>query len=136
MLFLLICCTDYVNYYFDKSQIRFSRILRPAFMIFYSKDLRRNLKGIAKASRDLVLLLLLYIIIISTFSFVGINLIGQIPVTDQDTQDYGDFLKLFNMLFMAATLDFYPDIMIPPMIQGTFYAFFFVIYIILFLFLF
>lgn len=54
-------------------------------MIFYSKDLRRNLKGMAKASRDLVLLLLLYIIIISTFSFIGINLIGEIEVVDSET---------------------------------------------------
>lgn len=51
-------------------------------MIFYSKDLRRNLKGIAKASKDLVLLFLLYAIIISTFSFIGINLIGEIESVD------------------------------------------------------
>lgn len=84
-------------------------------MIFYSKDLRRNLKGIAKASKDLLLLFLLYVIIISTFAFIGINLIGELDNVDIETQDYGDFFKLFNMLFMAATLDFYPDIMIPPM---------------------
>jgi two pore calcium channel protein 1/two pore calcium channel protein 3 len=45
-------------------------------MIFFSKDLRRNLKGVMKAAKDLLLLVLLYIIVISTFSFIGINLIG------------------------------------------------------------
>ncbi|CAK69287.1 unnamed protein product (macronuclear) [Paramecium tetraurelia] len=136
MLFFLVCLTDYINSKIDDSQIRFSRLIRPALMIFFSKDLRRNLKGIAKASKDLLLLFLLYVIIISTFAFIGINLIGQLDTVDLETQDYGDFFKLFNMLFMAATLDFYPDIMIPPIFQGTFYALYFVIYIILFLFLF
>ncbi|CAD8124310.1 unnamed protein product [Paramecium sonneborni] len=136
LIFLLICGTDFINYQYDQIQIRFSRIIRPILMVFYSKDLRRNLKGIIKASQDLILLFLLYLIIISTFSFIGINLIGSLQNVDIDTQDYGDFFKLFNMLFMAATLDFYPDIMIPVLLQGTYYVFFFVVYMILFLFLF
>ena len=69
-----------------------------------------------KASRDLFLLILLYMIIISIFSFVGINLIGRLENVDLRTQDYGDFLKFFSMLFMVATLDFYPDVLIPPML--------------------
>ncbi|CAD8206175.1 unnamed protein product [Paramecium octaurelia] len=136
LIFILLCGTDFINYQYDQTQFRFSRLIRPFLMIFYSKDLRRNLKGIAKASRDLLLLFLLYAIVISTFSFIGINLIGQLQTVDLDTQDYGDFFQLFNMLFMTATLDFYPDIMIPVLLQGTYYVFFFVIYIILFLFLF
>jgi two pore calcium channel protein 1/two pore calcium channel protein 3 len=51
----------------------------------YSKDLRRNLKGIMKASRDLFLLILLYMIIISIFSFIGINLIGRLENVDLRT---------------------------------------------------
>ncbi|CAD8206226.1 unnamed protein product [Paramecium pentaurelia] len=136
LIFILLCGMDFINYQYDQTQLRFSRMIRPILMIFYSKDLRRNLKGIANASRDLLLLFLLYAIIISTFSFIGINLIGQLQIVDEDTQDYGDFFKLFNMLFMTATLDFYPDIMIPVLFQETYYVFFFVIYIILFLFLF
>lgn len=37
---------------------------------------------------------------------------------------------------MVATLDFYPDILIPPMLDGTYYIIFFVIYLLLFVFLF
>lgn len=55
------------------------------FMIFYSKDLRRNLKGIVRAAKDLVLLFLLYVIVISIFAFIGINLIGSIPNVDTRT---------------------------------------------------
>lgn len=65
--------------------MRFSRILRTLLMPMYSKDLRRNLKGIMKASRDLFLLILLYLIIISIFSFVGINLIGRLENVDLRT---------------------------------------------------
>lgn len=54
-------------------------------MIFYSKDLRRNIKGIIRASRDLLLLIMLYIIIISIFAFIGINLIGTLDITDENT---------------------------------------------------
>ena len=105
-------------------------------MIFHSKDLRRNLGGIVKAGKDLVLLILLYCIVISVFSFIGINLIGTIPDIDLDNQDYGDFFKLFNMLLMVATLDYYPDILLPPMLVSTLYVAFFVIYLLLFIFLF
>lgn len=48
----------------------------------FSKDLRRNLKGIMKASRDLCILVILYIIIISLFAFIGINLIGKLDNVD------------------------------------------------------
>ena len=51
----------------------------------FSKDLRRTLKGIMKASRDLGLLIALYLIIISIFSFVGINLIGRLENVDLRT---------------------------------------------------
>lgn len=85
MLFIILCLTDFINYSIDSSQIRFSRILRPTLMIFFSKDLRRNLKGVIMAAKDLLLLVLLYIIIISTFSFIGINLIGQITTVDLET---------------------------------------------------
>ena len=54
-------------------------------MPMFSKDLRRNLKGIMKASRDLFILILLYLIIISIFSFVGINLIGRLDNVDTRT---------------------------------------------------
>lgn len=52
-------------------------------MPMFSKDLRRTLKGIMKASRDLGLLIALYLIIISIFSFVGINLIGELDNVDK-----------------------------------------------------
>ncbi|CAD8066114.1 unnamed protein product [Paramecium primaurelia] len=131
-----VCLIDFIIYNKDPNTMRFSRIFRTFIMPMYSKDLRRNLKGIMKASRDLFLLILLYLIIISIFSFVGINLIGRLENVDLRTQDYGDFFKFFSMLFMVATLDFYPDILIPPMLQGTYYSLFFIIYLLLFIFLF
>ncbi|CAD8077769.1 unnamed protein product [Paramecium sonneborni] len=130
------CLIDFIIHNKEPNTMRFSRILRTLLMPMYSKDLRRNLKGIMKASRDLFILILLYLIIISIFSFVGINLIGRLENVDMKTQDYGDFFKFFSMLFMVATLDFYPDIIIPPMLQGTFYSLFFIIYLLLFIFLF
>ena len=76
---------DFLIHVRDENTTRFSRLLRPLYMVFYSKDLRRTLKGIVKASRDLLLLFLLYIIIISIFSFIGINLIGSIENVDLKT---------------------------------------------------
>lgn len=37
---------------------------------------------------------------------------------------------------MVATLDYYPDILLPPMLVSTLYVAFFVIYLLLFIFLF
>lgn len=54
-------------------------------MPMYSKDLRRNLKGIMKASKDLLLLIMLYLIVISLFSFIGINFIGRLENVDLRT---------------------------------------------------
>ncbi|CAD8119924.1 unnamed protein product [Paramecium sonneborni] len=136
IFFFSMCLLDYFIHLGDPSIIRFSKILRALLMPLYSKDLRRTLKGIMKAGRDLFLLIALYIFVISIFSFIGINLIGELDNVDKKTQDYGNFLKLFSMLLMTATLDFYPDILIPPMMQGTYYALFFIIYLLLFIFLF
>lgn len=116
LLVYYFCLVDFVMHCHDSQSHRLSRICRTILMPMYSKDLRRNLKGIMKAGRDLFLLILLYLIIISIFSFVGINLIGRLDNVDLRTQDYGDFFKFFSMLFMVATLDFYPDILIPPML--------------------
>ncbi|CAD8182723.1 unnamed protein product [Paramecium octaurelia] len=136
IFFFCVCLLDFFVHLGDPTIVRFSRLLRAFLMPLYSKDLRRTLKGILKASRDLFLLIVLYLFIISIFSFVGINLIGELDNVDKTTQDYGNFLKLFSMLLMTATLDFYPDILIPPMMQGTYYALFFIIYLLLFIFLF
>jgi len=79
-------------------------------MIPYSKDLRRNLLGIIKTSKDLIILFLLYFLIMSMFAFIGINLLpSDIPTVDKNVQDYTDFFKLLFMLFVLSTLDFYPD---------------------------
>jgi two pore calcium channel protein 1/two pore calcium channel protein 3 len=40
------------------------------------------------------------------------------------------------MLFMVSTLDFYPDVLIPPMMHGAYYSIFFIVYLLLFIFLF
>ena len=85
LLMFSICFIDFLIHVRDENTTRFSRLLRPLYMVFYSKDLRRTLKGIVKAGRDLLLLFLLYIIIISIFSFIGINLIGSIENVDLKT---------------------------------------------------
>lgn len=45
ILVILICFSDFIISYVDGNTVRFSRLLRPILMVFYSKDLRRNLKG-------------------------------------------------------------------------------------------
>ncbi|CAD8091578.1 unnamed protein product [Paramecium sonneborni] len=130
------CLVDFIIHQYEPTFIRVSKICRTMLMPMYSKDLRRNLKGIMKASKDLLLLIMLYLIVISLFSFIGINFIGRLENVDLRTQDYGDFFKFFSMLYMLATLDFYPDILIPPMYQGIYYCFFFITYLLLFIFLF
>lgn len=80
-----LCLFDFFIHLGDPSIIRFSRICRALLMPMFSKDLRRTLKGIMKASRDLGLLIALYLIIISIFSFVGINLIGELDNVDKRT---------------------------------------------------
>lgn len=54
---------------------RFGRYARPLMMIPYSKDLRRNLLGIIKTSKDLIILFILYFVVMSLFAFIGINLL-------------------------------------------------------------
>ena len=47
-------------------------------MFCYSKNLRRNVKGILDSIRVLVVLFIVYFVVISVYAFVGINLIGDI----------------------------------------------------------
>ena len=81
-------------------------------MFCYSKDLRRNIKGILDSISILLVLFIVYFIVIAVWAFVGINLIGdisdQVPL-DTLTVDYSDFGKLSFMLYILSTLDFYPD---------------------------
>jgi len=76
----MILLSDYANYMFiyPNKTIRYSRAIRSFFLISYSKELRRNLVGILKSVKDLLLLFLLYVVIIFVWTFIGINLLGDL----------------------------------------------------------
>lgn len=62
---------------------RFATFARPLMMVPYSKDLRRNLLGIIKTSKDLIILFILYFAVMAMFAFIGVNLLpGDIEVLD------------------------------------------------------
>jgi succinate dehydrogenase hydrophobic anchor subunit len=82
-IFLLLLVSDYLNYittYPDVS-FRFGRIIRALLIISFSKDLRRNIKGIMNSIQILIILFLVYFIVFAVWSFIGINLIGDIKST-------------------------------------------------------
>lgn len=85
MIVYYFCLVDFIMHTYDPTLFRVSKICRTMLMPMYSKDLRRNLKGIMKAGKDLLLLIMLYLIIISLFSFIGINFIGRLDDVDLRT---------------------------------------------------
>lgn len=92
--------------------MRFSRVIRPLVLITFSKDLRRSIKGIIGSWKNIIILILFYFIVMAIWTFIGINLIGNIDddiMFDKNLMDYNDFFKLFNLLYMLSILDFYPD---------------------------
>ena len=87
-------------------------MVRPVVLITYSKELRRNLKGIIGSGKNLFILFMFYFIVMGLWAYIGNNLIGDLgPDVKLDTllMDYSSFFKLFNMLFMLSILDLYPD---------------------------
>lgn len=90
--------------------LRYSRIFRAFILVSYSKDLRRNLLGILRSLKQLLILFLFYFTIIGIWAYVGSNLFTTQPAIDESMTDYTDFFKLFNMLFIVSTMDFIPDV--------------------------
>ena len=71
---------DFLYFYisYPNKILRFARILRACFIILYAKDMRRNLKGILKSGRSLLIIFILYLIIIFIWSYIGTQVIGDI----------------------------------------------------------
>ncbi len=87
-------------------------------LISYSKELRRNIKGIGGSLKNLLMLFFFYFIVMAIWTYIGNNLMSEINQEielDDLLLDYGDFFKLFNLLNMLSILDYYPDIMMPPL---------------------
>ncbi len=106
--------TDYLIHVasYPKSTLRFSRLLRSFFLISFSKNLRRNIKGVIGSLKNLLLLFLLYFLIILLWAFIGINLIGDLKdIVPYDTlsNNYGNLLNLSYMLYLLSFMDYYPD---------------------------
>ena len=94
LIFFSCLLSDFIYYSisFPNLTPRFARYARPLMMIPYSKDLRRNLLGIIKTSKDLIILFILYFVVMSMFAFIGINLLPtDIEILDKNVQDYSNF---------------------------------------------
>ncbi len=97
---------------------RFGRVVRPLILISYSKELRRNIKGIIGSLKNLFIIICFTFIVMGVWAFIGVNILGDISnelILDDLVMDYSDFFKFFNMLNLLSRLDFYPDIMMPAL---------------------
>lgn len=87
LIFFSLLLSDFIynSISFPALTPRFARYARPLMMIPYSKDLRRNLLGIIKTSKDLIILFILYFVVMSMFAFIGINLLpNDIEILDKN----------------------------------------------------
>ena len=100
-------------------------------MILYSTELRRQFKSIVYALKEIIQLVLFFILITIIWGFLGTRLIGNLD----NSVEYDDYASNFNDLFPASTLlygmisfDTYPDSMLPAISYSQYYLIYFLLY--------
>eukprot|EP00112_Aurelia_sp_Birch-Aquarium-sp1_P004032 Seg1455.3 transcript_id=Seg1455.3/GoldUCD/mRNA.D3Y31 product="Two pore calcium channel protein 1" protein_id=Seg1455.3/GoldUCD/D3Y31 len=142
---LLLTLIDMVVYIvlkntgFSKYAIRWSRVLRPAFMINFSesRQIRRAIRNIRRTLPEISNVLILLLLMISLYSLLGLKLFHRKGLKMADGRPYfNDYFDIFFSLYVLTTTANNPDITIPAYNVSNWYCIFFVIYVIICMYIF
>ncbi|GFQ78929.1 two pore calcium channel protein 1 [Trichonephila clavata] len=133
------CYIGLVNTGYESFAYRWSRPLRPIFMVNFSeyKQIRRAFRNIRKTLPDIINVLVLVFLVICLFSLMGQKLFQKRELKYPDGTPYFDnYLDIFFQLYVLVTTANNPDIMMPAYDSNRWYALFFIAYIIICLYIF
>ncbi|KFM81737.1 Two pore calcium channel protein 1, partial [Stegodyphus mimosarum] len=135
----MACYIGLVNTGYEKFAYRWSRPLRPIFMVNFSenKQVRRAFRNIRKTLPDILNVLILFFLSISLFSLMAQKLFQKRSLKYPDNTPYFvNYLDIYFQLYVLVTTANNPDVMMPAYDSSRWFALFFIAYLIICLYIF
>ncbi|XP_074647512.1 uncharacterized protein LOC141903307 [Tubulanus polymorphus] len=127
----MICFIIWANLVSEDKAIRWSRPLRPLFIINFSdgRQVRRAFRNIRRTLIDILNVLILFMLCIGLFALLALKLFDERNLTYPNGDPYfQDYLSSFWDLYVLVTTANSPDVMMPAFDSDPGFSVFFVIY--------
>ncbi|KAG8201376.1 hypothetical protein JTE90_016851 [Oedothorax gibbosus] len=135
----MACYIGLVNAGYESFAYRWSRPMRPLFMVNFSesKQVRRAFRNIRKTLPDILNVLILFFLSISLFSLMAQKLFQKRELKNPDgTPYFNNYLDIYFKLYVLVTTANNPDVMMPAYDSNRWFALFFIAYLIICLYIF
>ncbi|KAL2087300.1 hypothetical protein ACEWY4_018359 [Coilia grayii] len=114
--------------------VRWSRVLRPLLLVNITegRQLRRAFRSIRNALPQILYVFFLFMFSVLMFSLMALKLFGKRHLeTVEGTQYFTNFLEIVFELYVLVTTANSPDVMMPAYNHSSFFAVFFIVYILI-----
>ncbi|ESO94329.1 hypothetical protein LOTGIDRAFT_232558 [Lottia gigantea] len=140
MILDIICYIIWVNVAPDTNPVRWSRPLRPLFIVNFSdgKQVRRAFRNIRKTVPEILNVLILFFLSVLLFALLALKLFSKRNSLTYPNGDpyFKTYLDCIWDLYVLVTTANNPDVMMPAYDYNPWFAIFFVCYIIVCLYIF
>ncbi|XP_041877014.1 two pore calcium channel protein 1-like isoform X9 [Corvus kubaryi] len=138
MVAILLSLTDLAIYgvlrLYDVRSIRWSRIVRPIFLINFaeSRQIRRAFRSIRNTLPEITYVFLLFMFSLLMFSLMALKLFGERNLqTAEGLPYFRNYLEIVFDLYVLVTTANSPDVMMPAFDFSSWYALFFIAFVII-----
>ncbi|XP_076869865.1 two pore segment channel 3 isoform X1 [Brachyhypopomus gauderio] len=135
---ITLCLIDMIIYGGLKASgyyaVRWSRLLRPLLLVNVTegRQLRRAFRSIRNALPQILVLFLLFMFSVLIFSLMALKLVGKRNLKTVDGAPYfTNYLDIVFDLYVLVTTANSPDVMMPAYNYSSFFAIFFILYIVI-----
>ncbi|KAM6083324.1 two pore channel protein 2-like [Chlamydotis macqueenii] len=137
MVAILLSLSDLAIYgvlrIYNVRSIRWSRIVRPIFLINFaeSRQIRRAFRSIRNTLPEITYVFLLFMFSLLTFSLMALKLFGERNLkTAEGLPYFSNYLEIVFDLYVLVTTANSPDVMMPAFDFSSWYALFFIAFVI------
>uniref|UniRef100_A0A8D2NMS2 Ion transport domain-containing protein n=1 Tax=Zosterops lateralis melanops TaxID=1220523 RepID=A0A8D2NMS2_ZOSLA len=138
MVAILLSLTDLAIYgvlrMYDVRSIRWSRIVRPIFLINFaeSRQIRRAFRSIRNTLPEITYVFLLFMFSLLMFSLMALKLFGERNLqTAEGLPYFRNYLEIVFDLYVLVTTANSPDVMMPAFDFSSWYTLFFIAFVII-----
>ncbi|KAM6270766.1 two pore channel protein 2-like isoform 2-T2 [Spheniscus humboldti] len=138
MVAILLSLTDLAIYgvlrMYNVRSVRWSRIVRPIFLINFaeSRQIRRAFRSIRNTLPEITYVFLLFMFSLLMFSLMALKLFGERNLqTAEGLPYFKNYLEIVFDLYVLVTTANSPDVMMPAFDFSSWYALFFIAFVII-----
>uniref|UniRef100_A0A669QAI8 Ion transport domain-containing protein n=1 Tax=Phasianus colchicus TaxID=9054 RepID=A0A669QAI8_PHACC len=138
MVAILLSLTDLAIYgalrIYNIKSVRWSRIVRPIFLVNFaeSRQIRRAFRSIRNTLPEITYVFLLFMFSLLMFSLMALKLFGERNLqTAEGLPYFRDYLEIVFDLYVLVTTANSPDVMMPAFDFSSWYALFFIAFVII-----